>query len=93
MIATPKATIRMKMACQPNNSIVTPPMTGEKAGPIARMIPIRFMILADASLVKRSRTMAREIAIPAAAPTPCRKRAAISTWTFGENSASVLATR
>ena len=83
----PIATMSRKMACQPNNSMVRPPSVGAKAGPTARMMPIRFMIRAERSWVKRSRTSAREIATPTAAPTPCRKRAAISISIVGASSA------
>src|SRR3954470_4559039 len=57
-----------KMACQPTVLRITPPSAGETAGPMANMRPIRFMIRAERCPVNWSRTIAREIAIPAATP-------------------------
>ena len=89
----PIASMNRKIACQPNSCMVMPPSVGEMAGPMARISPTRFMIRAERSPVKRSRTTAREMATPAAAPTPCRKRAAISISMLRDSSAAIVAAR
>ncbi len=89
----PKQTITMKIACQPKSSMVKPPNVGATAGPTAMTIPMRFITRADASWVKRSRTIAREIVPPPAAPTPCRNRAISNISIVVENSAKTLAAR
>ena len=76
--ASPKPTIATKIDRQPAATSRSPPTVGATAGPAARMMPIRFMIRAERSPWKRSRTSAREMAMPAEAPMPCTKRAAIS---------------
>ena len=93
MMTTAAANMTTKMACQPASSIVRPPIVGAKAGPTPSIRPIRFMMRAERSLVNRSRTMAREMATPTAAPTPCRKRAAMRSSIVGATSASSEATR
>ena len=80
-----------KIARQPADASTSPPIVGAAAGPTARMMPIRFMIRDERSPWNRSRTIAREIATPAEAPTPWTKRAAIRTCTFGAISATRLA--
>ena len=79
-----------KIARQPAAISTSPPMVGATAGPAASTMPIRFMIRADRSPSKRSRTSAREIATPALAPTPCTKRASIRRPTDGASSAARL---
>ena len=46
----------------------------------------------DSSCWKRSRTMARDMAMPAAAPTPCNSRATMSVSISGANTARKLDT-
>ena len=79
-----------KIARQPAVTSSRPPIVGATAGPAARMMPIRFMIRAERSPSKRSRTSAREIATPAEAPIPCTNRASISRPTPGATSAARL---
>ena len=63
------------------------------AGAMAINRPIRFMILTARASVNTSRTMARAMAMPAAAPTPCRKRAASITSMLSASKTMMHATR
>lgn len=55
-----------------------PPTTGTMAGVTPMNMVMLLMTLAAGRPSNRSRTIARAVAQPAAAPTPCTTRAAIS---------------
>ena len=93
MTIRPKNIITTKIAYQPASSSVRPPMVGETAGPSARMMPMVFMMREEVSPSNWSRTMARAVATPTDAPTPCRMRAAISISTFAAAMARIAPAR
>ena len=91
--AAPKTTMIRKIDCQPNRPSAIPPMVGDSAGPMASIMPMRFMIPAARSPVNWSRTMARATVMPAEAPMPCTSRPASSTSTVGASAAIRLPAR
>ncbi len=82
-----------KSECQPASDKSVPPSVGASAGATPSMMPIRLRMRAEACPVNWSRTMAREIDMPAAAPMPCTERATSSQPIEPEKVAMALPTR
>ncbi len=89
-ISSPKPISRKKTDCQPKAASANPPIVGAAAGPMAIMMPIRFMMREASVPVNWSRTMARATVIPTDAPMPWISRPASSHSMPGAKAASRL---
>ena len=83
----PSGTLNQKTHCQPK-AVSAPPMIGPRIAPTATIIWLVPMAKPSSWRGKASVTMALELAIRKAPPTPCKARSAISSGTLEVKPAS-----
>lgn len=76
---------------QPANAITPLPTSGARMGEMLKTSMSSDISRAASLPVCRSRTTARGIAMPAAAPSPCKKRSTISVWMLSASAQPTLA--